>query len=65
MTELKFLKDLMLIRQANQKSLIFATVGNFLNKGFKFQRYVCNRYHHLLTMSMNFHDIVFLKIKGF
>ena len=53
------------MRQANQKSLIFATVGNFLNKGFKFQRYVCNRYHHLLTMSMNFHDIVFLKIKGF
>ena len=65
MTELKFLKELMLIRQANQKILIFATVGIFLNKGFNFQRYVCNRYHYLLIMSMNFHDIAFLKIKGF
>ena len=25
----------------------------FLNKGFKFQPYVCNRCHDLLMMSMN------------
>ena len=25
----------------------------FSNKGFKFQSYVCNRYHDLLMVSMN------------
>ena len=25
----------------------------FSNKGFKFQSYVCNRYHDLLMLSMN------------
>ena len=29
----------------------------FLNKGFKFQRYVCNRCHDLLMMSMNLSNI--------
>ena len=32
----------------------------FLNKGFKYQTYVCNRCHDLLMMSMNLSD---LKIK--
>ena len=36
----------------------------FLNKGFKFQPYVCNRCHDLLMMSMNFSDIAILKIKN-
>ena len=36
----------------------------FLNKGFKFQPYVCNRYHNLLMMSMNHSDIDILNIKG-
>ena len=35
-----------------------------LNKGFKFQMYVCNRCHDLLMMSMNLSDIVILSIKG-
>ena len=35
MIELMFLKELMLIRQANQESAIFATIG-ILNKTFKF-----------------------------
>ena len=29
----------------------------FLNKQFKFQPYVCKRYHNLLMMSMNLSDI--------
>ena len=29
----------------------------FLNKGFKFQRYECNRCHDLLMMSMNLSNI--------
>ena len=36
----------------------------FLNKGFKFQPYVCNRCHDLLMISMNFSDIAILKIKN-
>ena len=35
----------------------------FLNKGFKFQSYVCNRCHDLL-MSMNLSNIYILNIKN-
>ena len=49
--ELTFLKESMLIRQVNQKSVIFVHVV-FLDKGFKFQSYVCNGYHHVLMMSI-------------
>ena len=37
----------------------------FLDKSFKFQPYVCNRFHDLLMMSMNLSDIAILKIKKF
>ena len=37
MIELTFLKELMLIKQANQKSALYVTIVFFLNKGFKFQ----------------------------
>ena len=36
----------------------------FLNKRFKFQTNVCNRYHDLLMMSMNLSEIATLNIKG-
>ena len=36
----------------------------FLNNGFKFQPYVCNKCHDLLMMSMNFSDIAILNDKG-
>ena len=36
----------------------------FLNKDFKFQPNVCNRYHDLLMMSMNLSDIAILNIKS-
>ena len=36
----------------------------FLNKGFKFQTYVCNRYYDFLMMSMNLSDIATLRIKN-
>ena len=35
----------------------------FLNKGFKFQLYVCRKCHGLSMMSMNLSDIHMLKIK--
>ena len=53
----------MLIRQANRKSDI-CQYWYFLNKGFKFQPYVCNRCHDLLIMSMNLSGIFILKIKS-
>ena len=34
----------------------------FLDKGFKFQRYVSNKCHDLLIMSMNLNDIAILTI---
>ena len=36
----------------------------FLNKEFKFQRYVSNRCHDLLMMSMNLSHNAILKIKN-
>ena len=60
---MNFLKELMLIRQANRKSDI-CHYWYFLNKGFKFQPYVCNRCHDLLIMSMNLSNIFILKIKS-
>ena len=37
---------------------------HFLNKGFKFQLYVCNKCHNLLMMSIKLSDIAILSIKG-
>ena len=43
MIELNFLKESMLIRQANQHNAIFVTVGIFQIKGLNFnQMYVIN-----------------------
>ena len=36
MIEFTFLKELILIRQANQKSAIFVTIGIFWTKGLSF-----------------------------
>ena len=59
MIELTFLKEMMLIKQAN----IFH-YWHFLNKGFKFQPNVCNRCHDLSMMSMNLGDIAIFNIKS-
>ena len=65
MIELMFLKEFMLARQANQKSVIFVTIFFFFfNKGFKFQTHVCNRFHDLLMTSINLSNIAILKIKN-
>ena len=37
----------------------------FLNKGFKFESYVCNGCHDLVMMSMDLRDVAVLNIKGF
>ena len=55
--EMRFLKELILIKQTNKKSAIFVTIGIFSNKGFKFQPNLSNRCQDLLMMSMNLSDI--------
>ena len=60
--ELKFLKELNTISESKECSVCH--YWYFLNKGFTFQRNVCNRYHDLLMISMNLSNIAILKIKG-
>ena len=64
MTKLRFLKELMLIKQANQKNVIFFHYRYFLDKGFKFQPDVCNMCHNVLMMSMDLKDTASLNIHG-
>ena len=48
----------MIIRQANQKSVIFVTIDVF--KGFKFQTYLCHGCHDLIMMSTNLNDVAII-----
>ena len=64
MIELTFLKEFILIKQVHQKCDI-CHYWYFLNKGFKFQIYVCCRCHDLLMMPVNLiFDIAILEIKN-
>ena len=60
MVEFTFLKELMLIKQLNQKSATF-TLLVFFKLQFLFQPNVCNRCHYLFIM---YSDIAILNIKG-
>ena len=55
MIELRFLKEMMLIKKSASKE--FDIIGVFLNYSFKFQPNICNRGHNLLIMSINLNDI--------
>ena len=46
MMEETFQKKLMLIKQMHQKIVIFVIIF-FLDKGFKFEPYLCSDYHDL------------------
>ena len=50
-----FLKELVFIKQMNQKTVVFVTFGNF-------QSYVCNGSHNLLVMSTNVNNFALLNI---
>ena len=58
----RFLNKPMFTKHANQKSAIFL-YWYFLNKDFKFQPKVCNRYKNLLMISMSLCDVAILNIK--
>ena len=64
MIELTFLKELMFIRQAIQKSVIFITVCIFLEKEFSFKLCACNGCHDVLMMFMKLSDIAILNINN-
>ena len=57
MIELMFLNKLMLIKQANQKSVIFCHYWYLLNKGLKFQPDICKGCHDVLMTFMNLYNI--------
>ena len=63
MIELKFLKLLILILKSLSKECIICHFQYFLDKGFKFQPYICSECHNVLT-SMNLNDIAMLSICG-
>ena len=54
MTELTFLKELLLIRQSKEGDI--CQYWCFLHKSFKVQSNVCSGCHDLLIMSMNLSD---------
>ena len=58
MIEWTFLKESILIKQANKKSAIFFTIGQIC------QPYVCNRYHDSLMIYKDLSDIYILNING-
>ena len=64
MIELTLLKVLMLIRQVYQKSILFVIIGIFLGKGFRFQPAVCNGFHNVLMVFIDFNIIPILNIYG-
>ena len=46
-----FQKKLMLIKQMHQKIVIFVIIF-FLDKGFKFEPYLCSDYHDLIQKAI-------------
>ena len=64
MTELIFQKGLMLIKQIDQKNVIFVTIGIFKNIGFNCEPYLFNGCHDLLQKAISFNNIAIVYIKG-
>ena len=61
MIELKFLKELILIKQVHQKNVIIVTIVFFLNEGFKFQADVCKGCHDVLMMFVTLNNVAISK----
>ena len=59
-----FQKELMLVNQVNQKKCNICHCWYFLDKGFKYEPYLCNGYHDLKQKAMSFNDIAIVSIKG-
>ena len=53
----------MLIRHIHQKNVIFVIFVFFLDKGFKFEPYLCNGCHDLMQKFMTLSDIAIVSAK--
>ena len=62
MIELKFLKELILIKQVHQKNVIIVTIAFFLNEGFKFQADICKGCHDVLMMFVTLNNVAISKV---
>ena len=47
----------------HQKRVIFAIIV-FLDKGFKYEPYICNGCHDLMEKGMNFNDVGIVSVNG-
>ena len=56
-------KELILIKQMHQKSVIFLIDYNFLDKDFKYESYLFNGCHDLMQKTMTFNDIAIVSVK--
>ena len=63
MKELTFQKELMLLRQINQKNVCFVTIGNFLHKNFNYGPYLCDECYIFSQTSRDFKNIAIADIK--
>ena len=43
---------------------MFAIIGTFLDKSFKYEPYLCNGCHNLMQKAINFNVVVVFSIKG-
>ena len=64
MIEYIFQKELILIKQMHQKSVIFVIIGIFLDTKFNYEPCLCNGCHNLMQKAMNFNDATIVSIKG-
>ena len=58
------LRESMLRKQRHQKNAIFVIIGIFLDKGFKFEPYLCNGCHDLMQKVTSFNDVAIVSVKG-
>ena len=62
MIEQIFQKELTLIKQMHQKSVIFVIMV-FLDKNFNYEPYLCNSCHDSIQKAMNFNDVAMCLLK--
>ena len=63
MMELIFQKELMLIRQINQKECMLCHYWYFLNKNFTYGLYLCDGCYNIMQKSVNFKNIAIVNVK--
>ena len=57
MVGLTFQKKLILVKKMHEKSVILVIIGIFLDKGFKYEPYLCNVCHKLMQETIKFNDV--------